>query len=75
MGGLTYSVTDTIQTPIQLFHYIANTTGSDILGRVLVATISPSAGTVHVNASAQKPWYVTCIEAGVDTDFPQAVTL
>jgi hypothetical protein len=75
MGGLTYGVNDTAQTPIQLFHYVANTSGSDILGRVLVATITASAGTVHVNASAQKPWYVTCIEAGVDTDFPQAVAL
>lgn len=75
MGGLTYTVTDTIQTPIQAFHYIANTTGSDILGRVLCATQSPSAGTVHFNASTIKPWYVTCIEVGVDTDFPQAVAL
>jgi hypothetical protein len=75
MGGLTYGVNDTAQTPIQLFHYVANTTGSDILGRVLVATITASAGTVHVNASAQKPWYVTCIEVGVDTDVPQFVAL
>lgn len=75
MGGLTYTVNDTSQTPVQLFHYIANTTGSDILGRVLVATITAGAGSVHANASAQKPWYVTCIEVGTDSDYPQGVAL
>lgn len=61
--------------PIQIFHYVANTGGSDILGRVLVATTQSTGGTVVVNASTQKPWYVTCIEVGDDTDFPQAVPL
>lgn len=75
MGGLTYGVNDTAQTPIQLFHYIANTTASDILGRVLCATIAAGAGSVHANASSTKPWYVTCIEVGADTDYPQAVAL
>lgn len=62
-------------TPIQIFHYVANTTGSDILGRVLVATLIAQAGTVVLNAAASKPWYVTCIAVGTDTDFPQAVAL
>jgi hypothetical protein len=75
MGALTYTASDTANTPIQLFHYIANATGSDILGRVLVVTIVTTAGTAVLNASAQKPWYATCIAVGLDTDFPQGVAL
>lgn len=78
MGPLTYIVNPGAvisNLPIQLFHYVANTTGSDILGRVLVATQFNSGGTTVLNASATKPWYVTCIAVGLDTDFPQSVAL
>lgn len=78
MGPLTYVVNPTgviSNLPIQLFHYVANTTGSDILGRVLVVTQVSGAGTVVLNASASKPWYATCIAVGLDTRFPQSVAL
>lgn len=78
MGSLQYQVNVggvISNLPIQVFHYVANSTGSDITGRVLVATLSSSGGTVVLNASSTKPWYVTCIAVGLDTDFPQAVAL
>lgn len=78
MGSLVYKVNPDgviANTPIQLFHYLANTSGSDITGRVLVATIVSTGGNVVLNASSQKPWYVTCIAVGLDTDFPQGVAL
>lgn len=75
MGQAPFFVVDTANTQLQLFHYIANTGASDILGRVLAATVAAGAGTVIINSSSTKPWYVTCIEVGVDTDFPQAIAL
>lgn len=56
-------------------HYVANTGGTDIVGRVLCVTISTTAGTAALNASATIPYsfVVTCV--GADTDWPQAVAL
>lgn len=56
-------------------HYIANTTGADIVGRVLCATIATSAGTTAINASAANPYSFVCVAVGLDTDWGQAVGL
>jgi hypothetical protein len=64
------------ELPLQFFHYVANTTANDILGRVLVGTlVTQAASTVVLRGHATKPWYMTCIEVGTDTDFPQSVAL
>jgi hypothetical protein len=75
MDDSNYAVTAS-KAPLQFFHYVANTTGSDILGRVIVGTlVTQAASTVVLRGSATKPWYMTCIAVGTDTDFPQAVAL
>lgn len=66
-----------INTNYQVNHvmYVANTTGSDITSRVLCLTMSSGACTVLINSGASQPYFWECIEAGVDTDFPNALAL
>jgi hypothetical protein len=69
-------VVNTGNTGLFMQHYLANTTGSDITGRVLVTALqSGTANSVFWNAGSTFPWYVSCITVGIDTDFPQAVAL
>lgn len=69
-------VSNTGNTGLFMQHYVANTTGADLTGRVIVITIqSGSANTVFFNSLAIYPWYIACIAVGVDTDFPQSVAL
>lgn len=56
-------------------HYIANTSGADIVGRVLCVTIATTAGTTAINASAANPYSFVCTAVGLDTDWGQAVAL
>jgi len=61
---------------IHLEHYVANTGGSDITGRVLCLTFSYSAaGGALFNAASTQPWYIRCIEIGPSGGFTQAVPL
>ncbi|HUM06363.1 MAG TPA: hypothetical protein VLT90_12940 [Terriglobales bacterium] len=56
---------------------VANTTGSDITGRVLVLTLTGTAApTYQINAgSPNAPYYLACEYSGLQTDFSEAVAL
>lgn len=58
-------------------HIVANASGSDITGRVLVLTYQSSSGvnTAFVGASATIPWYWSADYIGDSDDFPEAVLL
>ena len=67
--------TTTINYATHFTHYIANTGSADITGRVLCVTISTTAGTGAINASATIPYSFVVRAVGSDTDWPQGVAL
>lgn len=78
MTGITTNlVTNSLNYVTHWEHYVANTTASDITSRVLVLTLTSSSGvnTVLINAAAEFPWYINCMEIGDADDFPEAVAL
>jgi hypothetical protein len=53
----------------------ANTTSSDIVGRVLCVTLSTASGTCLINASAGTPFSFVVRKLGTDTDWSDAIAL
>lgn len=58
-----------------LLHWVANTGGANITGRVLVLTHTGVGGNVQVNAATTIPAVFECFYVGLSTDFPSAVAL
>lgn len=76
MGAQSYRVAvSTLNTGIYIEHIVANTTTSDITGRVLALTLIGSTNTNLINASASCPFYWGCYDYGDADDFPEAVAL
>ena len=76
MGAVTTRIATTaLGYAFHYEHYVVNSSGSDITGRVLVLTNDNSTNTCAVSASASRPAYWSCIEMGAAADFPEAVAL
>lgn len=55
--------------------YLANTTGTDITGRVVCLTMVGTGMTAIVNAGATAPYIWECQDTDLDTDHPGAIAL
>lgn len=74
-GPQGFNLPTAINLSYRFTHYIANTTGADIVGRVLCVTIATNTSTALINASALAPYSFVVTAIGSDTDWSQAVAL